>query len=87
MSGLFDLVLELVFVAIELALMALFAGRFSKKKPAQGLLERQRKVSGAPAGAVRASMAPPDCPECRAHNPPGSAFCGECGMVFGIPAA
>ncbi len=118
MSGLFDLVLELVFVAIELALAALFAGKFSKKKPAQDLLERQRRVdgellyevdaekdeqarrvleeakrrrasrvSGAPVAAVQASPAPSDCPECRAYNPPHSAFCGECGATLGIPAA
>jgi hypothetical protein len=87
MSGLFDLVLELVFVGIELTLIALFAGRFSKRKPVQGLPGRQREVSGAPAGVVQASNAPPDCPECRAYNPPTSAFCGECGAAFGIPVA
>jgi hypothetical protein len=79
MSWLFDLVLELFFTAIQLALCALFAGLFSKRKPAQQLGERQREVSSAPARAVQASKAPPDCPECRAYNPPGSTFCGECG--------
>jgi hypothetical protein len=54
---------------------------------AEAKRRRAPRVSGAPAAAVQASTAPADCPECRAYNPPESAFCGECGAAFGIPAA
>jgi hypothetical protein len=41
----------------------------------------------ASAEALQARTASHECPECRAYNPPDSAFCGECGGTIGIPAA
>jgi hypothetical protein len=42
--------------------------------------------AASPDGQPRASQSrtqATDCPECRAYNPPDSAFCGECGARLG----